>query len=350
MKKILFTLLLIALVFGNYANAQSEKKGYQTRRKLTKEEDEKLWTELIPKLGTGSEFSMKEARQEVVKIGLPVVVHLVSTFNVGNLMVKLDKKDKLMLLQSNIIDDIREWYQKVYEQHASGETLGKIKLLIDGSKSDDLGGVTSLVNCRSSKQILNTVKKIWDTIRDYNKKAKEDKNPILPELQIFSKLRGQAALAIGEIGDMTAAEEVAELVSDDSMYVKMKVLESLGLMGPLVWESVCKKIYPYLFHKNYKLRTYAWTALRKLDFRMAIAKLVEKFEEIEKDYKAEKMTTADYLDMKKKIVDALTGITLKGFSENLNEWKSWMKENSENDNPLDLENKRSVKGFRSDGS
>ena len=348
MKKLLILLLLVTFIAGSY-NSALAKPDYETRRELTKEEDDKVWEELIPNLGTGSETEMKDAREELVEMGYPVVKHLVYTFNVGNLLRKLESKDKLMLLQQDIIDDIRTWYQKVYKEHAGGETLGKIKGLIDGGEEIAEEDKPSLTDCRSSKQILDKVREIWNTITFFNRDAKEAGKPELPKLTIFSKLRGNAALAIGEIGDMSAYNEVSEQLLDDSNYVKIKVLESLGLMGTLVSEKVCAQIYPYMFDENLKLRTYAWTALRKLDYRVGVVKLIENFEKIEKDNEDKKITSTEYLKTRKHIVEALEGITMQDFNENLESWKNWMAENAENENPLNLEDTRNVKGFKSEG-
>ncbi|MCK5341906.1 MAG: hypothetical protein KAR20_00800 [Candidatus Heimdallarchaeota archaeon] len=357
MKKILLSVLLIAFLFISVVNSQSaegdeskeidkkveKKKAYLTRRELTNDEDIRVWNKLIPKLGTGFEYEMKDARKELVKIGLPVVKHLVYALNSKKLLGRLADKDKLMMLQSNILSDVRKWYLRIYKQYSSNEIMGKIKTFIDGGTENKEGESPDLVSCRSSKQIFNVMKKIYDVIDEYN--VKDSTTSKIPELKIFNKLRGHAALAIGEMGDMSAGSQVGKLISDNSIYVKIKVFESLGLMGPEVPKSVGGKIYPYLFHENLKVRTYAWTAIRKLDYRQAVVDLIAKFNQIEKDLDADKMTKSDYLKTKKLIIDALNGITLEDFKNHLKSWEKWVESNSNNKNPLGIENPRSYKGL-----
>ena len=221
--------------------------------------------------------------------------------------------------------------------------MGKVKALIDGGSETKEGEAPDLTSCRSSKQILDVMKKIFDAIEEYN--DMDTTTQKIPPLRIFNKLRGQAALAVGEMGDMSAGPQVGKLISDNSIYVKIKVFESLGLMGPEVPSFVCAEIYPYLFHDNIKVRSYAWAALRKLDYRQAVVDLIEKFSEIEKNVKSGELAKPDYLKTKKMIVDALNGITMKDFKEHLKSWEKWMDENSRNKNPLGIDNPRSFKGF-----
>ncbi|MCD4657039.1 MAG: hypothetical protein K8S87_05800 [Planctomycetes bacterium] len=356
MKKTLISALLIAFLLIGIVNSQSadvenkvkkekpaKKAAYLTRRELTTDEDKLVWFKLIPKLGTGFEYEMKDARKELGKIGLPVVKHLVYALNSKKLLTRLAEKDKLMALQSNILHDVREWYLQIYKMYSSNETMGKVKAFIDGGSENKEGEAPDLVSCRSSKQILEVMKKIYTAIEDYNKMDTTTQK--IPELRIFNKLRGHAALAIGEMGDMSAGRQVGNLISDDSVYVKIKVFESLGLMGPEVPSFVCAQIYPYLFHENIKVRSYAWTALRKLDYRKAVVNLIAKFNEIVKDVDSGKLAKPDYLSTKKMIVDALNGITMEDFKEHLKSWEKWVDENSSNKNPLGIDNPRSFKGF-----
>ncbi len=362
MKNALLTVLLIAFLFIGVVNSQSaddeksketdtevekenpeKKAAYLTRRELTTDEDIRVWNTLIPKLGTGFEYEMKDARKELVKIGLAVVKHLVYALDSKKLLGRLAIKDKLLMLQSNILYDVREWYLRIYKQYSSNETMGKIKTLIDGGGESKEGESPDIVSCRSSQQILDVMKKIYDAIEDYNKKDSTTNK--IPELKIFNKLRGHAALAIGEMGDMSAGSQVGKLISDDSIYVKIKVFESLGLMGPEVPSFVGGRIYPYLFHENIKVRTYAWTAIRKLDYRKAVVDLLAKFNQIEKDLESEKIVKADYLSTKKLIIDALNGITLEDFKDHLKSWEKWVENNSNNKNPLEIEKPRSFNGF-----
>ncbi len=325
MRKKLFLILLIPLLIFSFSmlsaqdddskkekpkKRKSTKAAYLTRRKLTAGEMKLVWGNFIPNLGSSDEIEIKRARERLVELKLPVVVHLVNALQTNSMLDPLTDYNRLIAFKTDIRLDLQKWFLRHAPEFKKSDPIRK--------------QIDSILNSDTSKQVRNKVRKIFKILKDNREKVKKP--------QILNRLRGQAAYAIGEIGDISPGPEVIKLLDDEAIYVKTLVFSSLGLMGRNVPDKflpkIAKKIYEYLFHPTIKVRSYAWTALRNLDYRQAVPDLLAEFKKAETDYR------------KRIITQALEGITMQGFRSKLTFWERWWKEVGTGKNPLGVQNPR----------
>ena len=308
---ILLPALLITLVLPTaMAAAQQptpQPASYLNRRDLTEDEHRQVWHQWLPNLSGQDTLAHLRNRRELVAIGLPVVKHLVVALDVRTLLPALNDNSSLETLRPVIQADIDAWYSR-YADKLKG--LSSVNSLM-----------TSFRRATTGTELIAGVRAFWDTMNRNNE--------TVPRPQVLNTMRAQAALAIGEIGDRTAGPQVARLLEDDNVEVIGLAIEALGrLLAPIEsWQT----IFAFAYDDNALLRSKVWGALRRMDARPAIDKLLSDL-------------PGSQGQLRRRILEGLEAITMQVHGEDIGAWSRWWSREKNTRNPLDIETPRKQPG------
>ncbi len=302
--RVFATLLAVALVSSSLwlAHGQPREAAAQGAAAADVSVD-RIWTEYVPGLAGKNTVRRERNRARLVQLGDEAVEHLVSALSTPSLLERLHEANQLPGLRDELTDDMNAWLDRNAEQL---ENFVRMRRLVNGYN-----------RFNDNDRLLHGVRLIYEALDEFEEEV--------PRPELLNSVRAFAALALGEIGATQHDGEIAALLQDGSRDVRARAIQALGRLGA---DQYAEEIEPFLFVRNdVFVRSCAWTALRRMDSRESVTRLIEELAAIDPREEALRH---------RHIVQGLEGITMRNFGGNAGLWQQWWQGAQNEDDPFGL--------------